>query len=164
VVQDRAAVPPTENPPVPAAVDDDAVLAAQGARLADAVAAALPPWVEQALRSRVPEVGDAVVAVVTAAVEAEVLDDLRDLLARDVDEQSQSPLAVVRRAAATVGGALDALGVPRPTRDDQQRSLFPDDAHDLVPASFADLSDDAGQAGIAWGAAKAFVHRRRHRG
>jgi len=144
--------------------DDDAGLAEQGARLADAVAAALPGWVGRTLRSRAPAVGDDVVAAVTAEVEAEVLGDLRALLARDVDEQGCSPLSVVRRAAATVGGALDALGAAPPVRDDQQRALFPGDTHDVVPASFADLSEAAGQAGITWGATKAFVHRRRHRG
>jgi len=109
-------------------------------------------------------VADEVVAAVTAEVEADVLPRLRALLARDVDEQHQSPLAVVRSAAATLGGALDALGVPPVERDDHQRSLFPDDDHDLVPATFADLSDDAGCRGIEWGAAKAFVHRARHSG
>ncbi len=143
---------------------EEAVLAEHGARLAEAVAAALPGWVERTLRSRAPDVTEEVVAAVVAAVEAEVLDDLRTLLACDVDEQVQSPLAVVRRGASTVGGALDALGVARPGRDDQQRSLFPDDPHDLVPSSFAEVSEEAGRAGIAWGAAKVFAHRRRHRG
>ena len=155
-------MPPTSNPLGPPT--DDAVLADQGARLADAVAAALPGWVARTLRARSPEVGDDVVAAVAAQVEAEVVGDLRALLARDVDDQRQSPLAIVRRAAATVGGALDALGVPPQPRDDQQRALFPDDTHDVVPASFADLSEETGEAGIAWGAAKAFVSRRRHRG
>ena len=142
----------------------EAMLAELGTRLAEAVAAAIPAWVGRTLRARAPDVGDDVVAGVTGEVEAEVLGDLRALLASDVDDQRQSPLAVVRRAAATVGGALDGLGVPRPARDDQQRALFPHDLHDVGPASFADLSEEAGQAGIAWGAAKAFVHRERHRG
>ena len=154
---------PTLNPFDPPEADD-ALLAEQGRRLADAVAAALPRWVARTLRSRLPGVGDDVVAAVAAEAEADVVADLRALLARDVDEQRQSPLALVRRAGATVGGALDALGVPPPVRDDHQAALFPDDLHDVVPASFADLSEEAGQAGIAWGAAKAFVHRRRHRG
>ena len=150
--------------PSPTAVDDAAALAERGALLADSVAAALPGWVERSLRLRAPEVTGDVVAVVTAEVEADVLAHLRALLALDVDEQHQSPLALVRRAAATVGGALDAMGVPPVQRDDHQRNLFPDDDHDLVPATFADLSEEAGRAGIEWGAAKAFVHRRRHRG
>lgn len=140
------------------------MLAEQGARLADAVEGALPGWVARTLRSRVPEVADDVVAAVTAEVEAEVVGDLRALLALGVDDQRQSPLAIVRRAGATVGGALDALGATPPRRDDHQRSLLPEDHHDVMPASFADLSEEAGRAGIAWGAAKAFVHRRRHRG
>ena len=153
---------PTEN--LPDTTEDEEVLAARGARLADAVAGALPVWVERSLRRWAPDVADEVVAAVTVEVEADVLPPLRALLAQDVDHQRESPLAVVRRAAATVGGALDALGVPPAVRDDHQRSLFPDDDHDLVPASFADLSEEAGRAGIEWGATKAFVHRRRHRG
>ena len=150
--------------PSPTAVDDVAVLAERGARLAAAVAAAIPAWVDRSLRRRAPEVTAEVVTALTTEVEADVLPRLRALLALDVDEQRQSPLAIVRRAAATVGGALDAMGVPPAERDDHQRSLFPDDVHDLVPATFADLSEEAGRAGIEWGAAKAFVHRRRHRG
>lgn len=153
---------PTEDRPSRA--EDEAALAERGARLTDAVAAALPGWVARSLRRRAPDVTDDVVAAVTVEVEAEVVPPLRSLLARDVDDQRESPLAVVRRAAATLGGALDALGVPPAVRDDHQRSLFPDDDHDLVPATFADLSEEAGRAGIEWGAAKAFVHRRRHRG
>ncbi len=153
---------PTENRP--SSTEDEAALAERGARLAEAVAAGLPAWVERSLRRRAPDVADEVVAAVAVEVEAEVVPPLRALLARDVDDQGESPLAVVRRAAATLGGALDALGVPPAARDDHQRALFPDDDHDLVPASFADLSEEAGRAGIEWGAAKAFVHRRRHRG
>lgn len=154
---------PTQNPQ-PGTAEDDAALAQRGLRLVDAVAAALPGWVERSLRRPAPEVTDEVVAAVSDEVRAEVMPQLRTLLALDVDDQQQSPLAIVRQAAATVGGALDALGVPAAERDDHQRALFPDDDHDLVPASFADLSEAAGQAGIEWGAAKAFVHRRRHRG
>ena len=153
---------PTENRSSRA--EDEAALAERGARLAEAVAAALPGWVERSLRRRAPDVTDDVVAAVAVEVEAEVVPPLRLLLALDVDQQRESPLAVVRRAAATLGGALDALGVPPASRDDHQRSLFPDDDHDLVPATFADLSEEAGRAGIEWGASKAFVHRRRHRG
>ena len=166
--------PPPGAAPHPALADDEAALAERGLRLAEAVAAALPAWVDRLMRQRVAAVGtgaavpcevpDEVVTAVAAQVEAEVLPRLRALLARDVDEQLQSPLAVLRTAAATVGGALDALGVPPPERDDHQRQIFPDDHHNLVPATFADLSEEAGRAGIEWGAAKAFVHRRRHRG
>jgi len=154
---------PTPNPPSATSADDEA-LAERGSRLVDAVAAALPGWVGRSLRQRAPEVADEVVEAVATQVEHDVLPRLRTLLALDVDQQRQSPLALVRQAATTLGGALDALGVAPPARDDDQRRLFPDDDHDLVPATLADLSEEAGRAGIEWGAAKAFVHRRRHRG
>jgi hypothetical protein len=47
-------------------------------------------------------------------------------------------------------------------RDDFQRDRFPDDVYDLVPTSFADFGPDVADAGIAWGAAKAWTHRQRH--
>jgi len=150
--------------PASGTTEDEAALAERGARLVEAVAAALPGWVQRSLLRRAPEAPDEVISAVTAEVEADVLPQLRRLLSLDVDEQRQSPLAVVRTAAATLGGALAALGVPPAERDDQQRSLFPEDDHDLVPATFAELSDDAGRAAIEWGASKAFVHRQRHRG
>ena len=41
---------------------------------------------------------------------------------------------------------------------------FPADVYGLSPASLADLSPDVVEAGIVWGAAKAFEHKRRHAG
>ena len=41
---------------------------------------------------------------------------------------------------------------------------FPDDDYDLAPASLADVDPDLVELGVAWGAAKAMAHRRRHGG
>jgi hypothetical protein len=57
---------------------------------------------------------------------------------------------------------LRSAGVAPVERDDFQRDRFPDDAYDLVPVSFADLGPEVAEAGIAWGAAKAWTHRQRH--
>jgi hypothetical protein len=40
--------------------------------------------------------------------------------------------------------------------------MFPDDDYGLTPASFADIDPALAEPGLAWGAAKAWVHRRRH--
>jgi hypothetical protein len=58
---------------------------------------------------------------------------------------------------------LRAAGVPPVQRDSFVEQAFPDDIYDLAPASFADLDPALQEAGLSWGAAKAFDHKRRHR-
>ena len=130
-----------------------------GRELADAVEAALPAWVERQIARYSTEPPDEATLEQVSAV---VMPDLRALLALDVDAQREGPLAIVRRAAGPLNALLAKRGVPPPERDDQQAALFPDDVYDVVPAKFSDLSDAAGDAGIAWGAAKAWEHKKRH--
>lgn len=141
---------------------DEATLAALGAALADAVEQALPGWVAAGIRTGAPGTPAADVESAGQAALADVMPLLRALLALDVDEQRQGPLAVVRRAARYPTELLRRQGVPPVDRDDRQRALFPDDDYNLAPARFADLGPAVGEAGITWGAAKAYVHRRRH--
>jgi hypothetical protein len=47
-------------------------------------------------------------------------------------------------------------------RDSFVERAFPEDAYGLAPASFGDLTPELQDAGLAWGAAKAFEHKRRH--
>jgi hypothetical protein len=61
-------------------------------------------------------------------------------------------------------GVLAAAGVPPAERDDFATRSFPDDAYDLTPASWVDVDPALEEPGLAWGAAKAFAHRRRHGG
>jgi hypothetical protein len=48
-------------------------------------------------------------------------------------------------------------------RDEFSVRSFPDDAYDLSPASFADVDPALHEPGLAWGAAKAYVHLARRR-
>jgi hypothetical protein len=90
---------------------------------------------------------------------------VRELLAADIDEQRTTPLAILRGAALRYPtSVLHAAGVPPVVRDRAAEELFPDDLYDLVPASFADLDPSLADAGLRWGAAKAFEHKRRHGG
>lgn len=157
-----------------AAGDDDengVDVAAYGLALADSVDAALPGWVRDAVEVRAGAAGVALDPAVREAVEqavararADVTPRLRDLLAADVDEQRSTPLSVLRAAAAYPTAVLRDLGVPPVDRDDDDVARFPDDHYGLVPVSFADFGPEAGEAGLRWGAAKAFEHKRRHRG
>jgi hypothetical protein len=88
---------------------------------------------------------------------------VRTLLAADIDEQVTTPLAIIRSAAVRYPtSVLRRAGVAPVVRDPFAAAAFPDDIYDLSPASFADLSADLVDPGMAWGAAKAFVHKRRH--
>ncbi|MBO0748495.1 MAG: hypothetical protein J2O47_09085, partial [Acidimicrobiaceae bacterium] len=94
---------------------------------------------------------------------AEVGSEVRTLLLRDIDAQADTPLTIVRRAVSYPTAVLADAGVPHVVRDSFAERVFPDDVYGLAPASFTDVDPSLGELGIAWGAAKAFEHKRRHR-
>ena len=137
--------------------------------LADAVEAALPGWVERSVERLLVEwsgvAAPAAVAEARAAGEAarrEVGAAVRALLEQDIDEQRTNPMALLRAAVAHPAGVLRRAGVPPVRRDQFSEDHFPDDVYDLTPASFADVDPSLQEPGLAWGAAKAWAHRRRH--
>jgi hypothetical protein len=89
---------------------------------------------------------------------------LRALLGADIDEQRSTPLSVVRDAVRYPTAVLRSAGVSAVVRDRFVEEALPDDWYGLSPASLTDLAPELGDLAIAWGAAKAFEHRRRHRG
>ena len=142
------------------AVDE---LAAPARELADSVEAALPGGVERSVLQRYrAALGPPPPQVVDAARD-DVGTRLRVLLETDVDDQRTTPLAVVREAVTYPTGVLAAAGVPPSDRDPLDRAMFPDDAYGLTPGSFADIDPELTSLAVTWGAAKAWVHRRRHR-
>ena len=155
-----AVVSSADNP-----ADLEALAACAGA-LAEGIERALPGWVERSVRERAGgERGDLVPAAAAAgrAAAAAVGPVVRALLALDVDAQRVNPLEVVRGAVRFPTAVLAEAGVAPLGRDEVRVRLFPDDAYDLAPATFADLDPDLGSAGIAWGAAKAHVILARRR-
>jgi hypothetical protein len=152
--------------------DPEQQLVAYGRALADAIDRAVPQWVvRQVRRVMEAQVGDCPSETVEEATSAglRARDDIgprvRRLLEADVDDQRTTPLAIIRGAVTYPTEVLDAAGAAPVARDPFAARSFPDDVYDLTPASFADLDpDDPGlaEAGLSWGAAKAFVHRRRH--
>ena len=144
-------------------------LRAYADELGRGIEAALPSWVERSVeRVMTAWSGTVPDAVRQAAAEAgaragrEVGGPVKQLLAADVDEQPTTPLALVRTAVRYPTEVLRAAGVPAVARDRFSERAFPGDTYDLTPASFADLDPDLAEVGLAWGAAKAFVHKRRH--
>ncbi|WP_420432194.1 hypothetical protein [Candidatus Poriferisocius sp.] len=134
--------------------------------LAEGIVQALPGWVVAAVASRShdmdAETRQAAEAAGTAAA-ADIGGDLARLLAADIDDQQENPLAVLRRAVLYPTEVLIDAGAVPVERDDFAVEQFPDDVYDLTPVSFADIHPDLQSPGLTWGAAKAFVHRRRHR-
>lgn len=88
---------------------------------------------------------------------------VRELLARDIDDQRETPLTIVRSHAVRYPTeVLAEAGVPPVVRDDFKARAFPDDAYDLTPAGWADIDEALQAPGMAWGAWKAMAHRARH--
>ncbi|MBV8385240.1 MAG: hypothetical protein JO155_00465 [Acidimicrobiia bacterium] len=142
----------------------------EAAALADAIEAVLPSWVERSVVRVMTawngEVDDDVRAAAAEAGQraaAEVVPELRALLEADIDDQRTTPLSLLRAAVRYPTAVLENAGVPPVQRDEQQERLFPDDVYDLAPATFADVDPALADAGMAWGASKAFQHLQRHK-
>jgi hypothetical protein len=138
--------------------------------MADGISAYLPTWVVGCVHRIVmawsgsvpPEV--ALAAEVAAELaQADVGHAITELLASDVDDQVTTPLALLRGAVVYPTEVLRQCGVPPVERDRFAEAAFPGDDYDLSPSSLADIDPALAELGIAWGAAKAFEHRRRHR-
>jgi hypothetical protein len=161
------------------AADDDARLARLGAALADGVLVAIPGWVQRQVErvldawmeaspgSTVDSAqrdGALASATVAGRQAAEAVGPvLRALLGADVDEQTVTPLQLVRELVRFPAAVLEAAGVPPVVRDPFAEQRFPDDRYGLTPASLAAVDPTLAEPSLTWGAAKALAHRRRHR-
>ena len=139
--------------------------------LFDAIEAVVPGWVVRCVERRLLDyhgVADdevmAAAAVAGRRAQSEVASELRALLEADIDAQATTPLSLLRQAVRFPTEVLRAAGVPPVQRDSFAEASFPDDDYDLAPASLADVDPDLLEPGLAWGAAKAMAHRRRHGG
>lgn len=133
--------------------------------LADGIDAALPGWVVRCVERRVGTLSDEVRAAAVAAGEdarQETGGAIRRLLSADIDEQANTPLTLLRAAVRFPTRVLRDAGVPPVERDRFATAAFPADDYDLSPATWADVDPGLTDLGIAWSAAKAFEHKRRH--
>ncbi len=137
--------------------------------LARGVDAALPGWVERsvtriivAYRGEVPPEVASDAARAGQEARREVAGRVRSLLEQDIDAQTTTPLAIVREAVRYPTAVLRRAGVPPVERDEFAEARFPEDDYGLTPASWAEVGPELAELGMAWGAAKAMAHRRRH--
>jgi hypothetical protein len=145
--------------------DPEQTLGELASALADAIDAVLPAWVVRSVRRRLTSVPRHIADAARRAGEG-ARDDVgaavRALLETDVDAQRGNPLALLRTATRSPNDVLRLAGAPAVERDKFSRERFPDDDYDLTPATWADIDPSLTELGIAWGAAKAFVHKQRH--
>jgi len=149
---------------------DLAALDRYASALADALEAALGPWVERCVLQRAAAGGVRITdelrartAEAAQAATSGTAPRIRALLLSDIDQQPTGPLAIVRSAVAFPTAVLRQAGVAPVARDDAACAMFPDDDYDLTPTSFAELDPALAELGIAWGAAKAHIHLARRR-
>lgn len=149
---------------------DDAEMARISAELVAAVDAVIGPWVQRCVLRTCTVAGITVDEQLrTAAVDAaeacrvEVVAELDRLLTVDIDDQTATPLQVLRAAVRFPTGVLSDAAVPPVTRDEFDQRAFPDDVYGLSPATFADVDASLAEPGLRWGAAKAHVHLARRR-
>lgn len=130
----------------------------------------LRPWLGDAVTQRVdsaryvpgPAQADALAAVIDTAVR-DATNRLEVLLGTDIDAQRSTPLAEIRTAVAPVTRTLLDLGFAPHAPAESPPSGLADDVFGFGPASLAEISPDAHERGLEWGAAKAFVHLARRR-
>lgn len=142
---------------------DDEQFAQIGHELVDGIGAVIDAWLVDCVVRFRPDLSEQAASAASAGI-PEVMAELRDLVGRDLDDQSTTPLTVLRRAVRIPTTVLAAAGVEPVRRDPFDVSSFPDDVYGLTPAAFTDVDPSLGGLGIRWGAAKAHVHlsRRRH--
>ncbi|NNF54015.1 MAG: hypothetical protein HKN03_06170 [Acidimicrobiales bacterium] len=142
------------------------LLASHADALLEALWATVEQWAVNSLVSRSP--ADAHKRVQLSAdrisdhVRSSVLPDLATLLGADIDEQWTTPLEIVRSLVGPITAELQSLHVPPPQRDSHSVALHPQDLYNIAPATFANVHPSLHEPGLAWGAAKAHVHLRRH--
>ena len=148
---------------------DEERFAEHGRQLAAAIDAVIEPWVTRCVTETCAAAGIPVDdRVRDAASDAarrcrrEVAAEMAALVAADVDAQTVTPLQVLRTSVRFPTEALVDLGVEPPRSVDFDRRAFPEDIYGLGPAGFSDVDPSLRDPGLAWGAAKAHVHRRRH--
>ena len=142
---------------------DDDKLAGYADELRRGIETHTPWWVSNVMNAHLdPERATAVATSLEGAVD-QVLAEVAELLATDIDAQRSNPLAVIRSLVSPMTAALRTAGVPSVPRDPDATRLFPDDVFDLTPGAFSDIHPDLHMPGLAWGAAKAHVHIQRRR-
>lgn len=139
-------------------------------QLVTAIRDAVPGWIVAAVTARLDGVDAAAgrialeraVAVGPGAAET-LAAQIAALLALPIDQQPTTPLALMRTVAVHPTELLVEAGARPVARDPFEQRANPDDVFGVAPATWGDLGDEVLAAGMQWGAAKAYLHRKAHR-
>lgn len=136
-----------------------------GVALVKELEVSLPVWVEQSTREIYQAwKGEWPQEIADQARRAgercatEILPVLRELMESDIAAQQTNPMSILRRASQYPTYVLKRYDVPPVQRDDYLETAFPQDVYSLIPAAFSDFGQKCHELGIAWGAAKAYIH------
>lgn len=152
------------TPEGPSLADDEEQLATYGRALVDQIAIVGFDWLVRLVDLRVPGLAAASESqAVLRDGAAEVVAELRTLLAADLASQQTGPLDLLRRAVRHPTQVLAQAGAEPVARDEFAIRNFPGDVYNLSPGSFAEVDPSLHEPGLLWGAAKAHVHLRRRR-
>jgi hypothetical protein len=143
-----------------------ALLAEYASALSAAMIELVPKWIEAVIAARAPEPGSAAtrdaVDRLRSLAQTLTTTELSRLLESDIDDQWSSPLEIVRSLVPALTAELHELDAPAVPRDPRSIELMVQDVYAITPATFADIDPSLHPLGLAWGAAKAHVHLRRH--
>ncbi len=157
-------------------VDDGQAAHPRGDPSADLLTVArrtTPSWVRRSVERAAARGGVAADAldggeleIVVQRTAEQILADLAELLASDVDDQRSNPLAIFRGAVRGLTEFLRVQEIPPPPSDRFMAERFPDDPYQLGPATWSDVDDELHTPGLIWGAwkAKIVLDRRREEG
>jgi hypothetical protein len=137
--------------------------AATGAELLRAVIDALPGWITACLARFGIVVDQQSLATAEAQARSLIEAPLANLLSARVDAQRSTPLAIIRTAVAVPTALLALAGLQPVARDPFDERAFPDDLYAIAPATWSDLGEEVGDAGLRWSVNKAFLHSKLHR-
>lgn len=148
---------------------DDDRLREEGEQLARAIEEALPRYLKGRILERLKQAFDELPEDAELRAERAARDGLAliatrlwNLVRADVDEQASTPLSLLRASVDPATALLVEFDVPALARDRFMKERFPSDPYSLYPTKLGELGAVVGERAITWGAAKAYVHRRRH--
>jgi hypothetical protein len=157
-------------------VDDGQAPHPHGDPPAELLAAArrtTPSWVRRSVERAAARGGVAAnsldrgeLEILVQRTSEQILADLAELLASDVDDQRTNPLTIFRGAVGGLTEFLRIQQIPPPPSDRFLAERFPDDAYQLGPATWSDIDDELHTPGLIWSAwkAKTVLDRRREEG
>jgi hypothetical protein len=144
-------------------VDAVAAVVHFGEALAGQVCEVFPRWVAHIVAERFGSEVSSDIGEVGRNAQDALRDPLLRFFRLDIDEQRTTPLSIIRAHMNVVTQWLRDQGMQPVERDEFDTRSNPDDVFALGPFAWIDFGEDVHVAGLQWGAAKAFVHRQRHR-